>query len=268
VIKRERIFEELQDPTKLILPYSFDNTIETVIVRHLEMKDMQALIPMIVREFGTSLKDLEFFWKKRDIKFFVELWFDRLIFPWIVRVSLVLKIERQRDGDNVDLPNIFPDHNIFCLENASKEVVGMVELSKQPLDPNMNPGPMPVPMLMKNAYCKYKRLPPPNAWVTNLLIGEEYRGRGYSKTLMKAVEGLAKRWEFDTIYLHVDSDTQNGGRIPQNLYQRLGYRPVEKTTDENETQEDDFSWMSNSNFQSGVYMVEGVPLLFMRRELS
>jgi len=284
--EREKLFKELQDPKKLILPYTFNNTIETVIVRHLEMKDMKTLIPMICEEFGTNEKDVEFAWSKvkkitwvvqyiYNLSNFIDVLVDRGIFPYIVRLSLFLKIQRQEDGDD-SASTLIPDYNILCLEDASRRVVGMVELSRQPMDPNQNPGPIPVPMWLKESDCRKKALPPPNGRVTNLLIGEEYRGRGYSKTLMKAAEGLAKRWDLDTICLHVDPDTENG-RIPQNLYQGLGYRPVvdnnnniqqsDEDNNNNDTVED-FSWMSNTNFQSGIYMVEEVPLLFMRRKLS
>jgi len=265
IVKQEEKYKDLEDPT-LDFPYSFNDDGEMLTIRNLEVRDLEMLIPIIVQEFGTSTSEAEISWQHLDVKSF-ELWLDSIFFPLSVRLSLLLKIQRQQDGDTLDMPDVLPDYNILCLENTSGHVAGIVELSRQPLDPNRNPGPIPMPMFIKKSYCTRKGLPPPNGWVTNLLIGKEYRGQGYSKALMKVVEGRAKRWGCDAIALHVDSDPKTG-RIAQNLYQRLGYRPVIENTANAKDSTADYSWMGQSNCVSGVYMVEGVPLLFMKKELS
>mmetsp|Transcript_10693 Transcript_10693/g.16380 ORF Transcript_10693/g.16380 Transcript_10693/m.16380 type:complete len:312 (+) Transcript_10693:111-1046(+) len=263
-IKQEEKYKELRDQMPEF-PYSFNNDGEMLTIRYLDVGDLESLIPIIVQEFGTSPSEAQISWQNITLKSF-EAWLDSMLFPMSVRVSLLLKIERRKDGDSPAMPDVLPDYNILCVETASGHIAGIVELSRQPLDPNRNPGPIPMPMFVKKSYCAGKRLPPPNGWVTNLLIAENCRGRGYGKILMNVVEGIAKRWGCDAIALHVDSDPRSG-RIAQKLYQRLGYRPVIQNTASNRDHEAGYGWMGPSNCVSGVYMVEGIPLLFMKKKL-
>jgi GNAT superfamily N-acetyltransferase len=169
---------------------------------------------------------------------------------------------RCQQGNDESMPDIVPDYNVLCLENSALGgVVAIVELSVQPLDPLRNPPPIPLPMFFKEAYCDSKGLPPPNAWISNLLVDENARGKGYSKMLMAATEGLAKQWGCDSISLHVDSDSV-AGKVPQKLYERLGYEPVVEANIEQR-----FDWMGPDILKTGLYMVEGVPLIFLRKQL-
>jgi hypothetical protein len=139
----------------------------------------------------------------------------------------------------------------------------MVELSIQPLDPERNPPPVPFPIWYKEAYSKSKGLPPPNGFVTNLLISDQYRGKGYSKVMMKAVEGLARSWGCTSISLHVDADPTSG-EIAQALYKSLGYQPVSS-----DATKDKFDWVDPAfQLRSSIYMIDGVALLFLRKSLE
>jgi hypothetical protein len=57
--------------------------------------------------------------------------------------------------------------------------------------------------------------------------------------------------------LHCDADESNGGKIPQKLYEQLGYSMLQ-------ADDDKFSWM---NAKSSIFLVEGVPLLYLRKDL-
>jgi GNAT superfamily N-acetyltransferase len=171
-----------------------------------------------------------------------------------------MKIVRREKGYDQSAPEVDPDHNLLCLEDESGRAVAIVELSVQPLNPQRNPPPFPIPLFIKEAYCEAQDLPPPNGWISNLLVDEACRGRGYSKAIMLATEGIARKWGCTSISLHVDPDSSTG-RVPQRLYERLGYKPVVVETDQK------FLWMGPDVIRSGLYMVDGLPLLFLRKEL-
>lgn len=103
-------------------------------------------------------------------------------------------------------------------------VVGMVELSLQPPDADRNPPALPLPLWVKAALAKHTTLDGSlQGWVTNLLISDSRRGKGYSKILMAAVEGIAEhKWGCQSVYLHADADVRSG-KVPQSLYEGLGY---------------------------------------------
>ena len=272
--------DNLGKPT-VLFPFTLTNTQgdgseEVLTIRTLEKPDLQTVVPMCVKEFGTSGEMSPFPWRNLN-RNTLQAWFDDLIFGPLVGMSFEMKI-LQRDKEP---RNDF----VLCLERSNNqgspsEVVGIVELSLQPLDPHRNPPPVPLPLWYKELYSQTNSVPAPNGWVTNLLIDESHRGKGYAKILMAAVEGLAKSWGCSSISLHVDSDRVSG-KVPQKLYQKLGYQPVLTSTnkddatfdvvaakDENNNNRMDWGWMGGSNpVQSGLYMVDGVLLLFMRKEL-
>ena len=80
---------------------------------------------------------------------------------------------------------------------------------------------------------------------------------------MAACEGLAKSWGYNEAYLHVDADSSSGGPA-QNLYNSLGYEPVI-----DESYNENFTWMgSTPAMNRGLYIVDGVALLFLKKKLS
>jgi hypothetical protein len=258
----KEVIQYLQSPA-LEFPHTFQTTTgeDTLTIRFLEQRDLSTVVPMCVREFGTSPEPRKFPWNNLNQRA-IEAWLDSITFGPLVRLSLSTKILRCEQGNDESMPDIVPDYNVLCLENsAAGGVVAIVELSVQPLDPLRNPPPIPLPMFFKEAYCESKGLPAPNAWISNLLVDENARGKGYSKMLMAATEGLAKQWGCDSISLHVDSDSV-AGKVPQKLYERLGYEPVVEANIEQR-----FDWMGPDILKTGLYMVEGVPLIFLRKQL-
>jgi ribosomal protein S18 acetylase RimI-like enzyme len=219
---------------------------------------------MCVREFGTgdsitSLDDIPWEELMNNQSSVQNLW-DQLFFGPLVRWALEMKIQRQRSGDD-PRRNIKPDDNVLCLEIDGR-VVAIVELSIQPPDAERNPPPVPIPMFFKELLSTVRGLPPPDGWVTNLLVDDAYRGLGYSKVLMKAVEGLAKSWDCSAIHLHVDADAVSG-KVAQDLYRGLGYEPA---MDQRSTKK--YDWMGPELMSLGLYVVDDVPLLFLRKNLT
>jgi GNAT superfamily N-acetyltransferase len=226
-----------------------------LVIRNIEKNDLPVLIAMCVKEFGSTSEVIDFPWKNLNMNSIQE-WFDSVLFGPLIGMSLEMKIQRQGSTSEE------PDYNIVCLEENG-EIVGIVELSIQPLDPERNPPPVPFPIWYKEAYSTSKGLPPPNGFVTNLLIADQHRGKGYSKVMMKAVEGLARSWGCTSISLHVDADPTSG-EIAQALYKSLGYEPVSS-----DATKDKFDWMGPEfQLRSGLYMIEGVALLFLRKSLE
>lgn len=237
-----------------------------VIIRTLTKDDLDDVVPMCVKEFGSTEPPITNFnqipWEKvfNDTAVLNDVT-ERIIFGPLVRMSLEMKINRQLAGDDPTRPNVQADDTVLCAETDGR-VVGIVDLSRQPPDPERNPPPVPLPMFLKNLWSTFRGLPSPDGWVTNLLVDESYRGQGYSKLLMKAVEGLARSWGCRSIYLHVDAD-MTSGRVPQELYRGLGYEPVIDTQAQRK-----YDWMGPELLQTGLYVIDEVPLLFLRKNLT
>jgi GNAT superfamily N-acetyltransferase len=184
-----------------------------------------------------------------------------------------------------------------------ENIVGMVEISLQPIEYDKNPPAFPVPRWIKEQYSRINDLGPLEGWVTNLLVPPTARGRGYSKILMWATEGIAKKWNCHSIYLHADADIRSG-RIPQRLYEGLGYKVVHgnpmtfrafqqkyrrqrygqnrpaspsvstAASKYNDDYDDMFAWAADASrsaglspFSSSIRMVQGAALLCYRKNL-
>lgn len=264
------VFHDLQS-AELSLPYDIfleqededDSSCQGKLsVRFMTPDDIQQLMPICIDEFGTgstmSLLDFPWYNFRR-----VSNWWDRVIFEPSVTLSLLCKMNanlRHQSSTTKD-----PAMLVLCQYYPSKKdekekVVGMVEVSLQAPQPNRNPPPFPIPLWIKDLYCRLtsNRL---QGWVTNLLIDPQYRGLGYAKILMAATEGVTKSWGGNFIYLHADADYQSG-KVAQTLYKGLGYEVV--TDDSSE-----YDWMTggNQNPFSSIRIIEGVPLLCFRKRL-
>ena len=254
---------------------------QLVTIRLLTANDLTTIVPMCVSEFGageSTLEDLidNFPWNKKpmEMKEYIVDWWENFILPsfiyWTFRLKIVTRspqdhallvatLSQQEKTSDVSTMDINENYRDTTKDNNNNnEIVGMVELSRQPPEPNRNPPAFPLPLWYKEAYCKLKKLPPPNGWVTNLLVGPNFRGQGYSKLLMAAAEGVAQSWGCSMIHLHCDANAV-GGKVPQLLYKGLGYDMVE---DPNSP----YAWMG-SEFSTKIFMVDGVALLYFRKAL-
>jgi GNAT superfamily N-acetyltransferase len=275
-------------------------------LRYMTTDDLKALVPMCIQEFGSEqLNDIANGNNRRrsllprwilDPKQIPDLWegfsFEMLIY-WTLRlklmqggnsghsnpkeqpkdpVMLVLCEKRQSDQRNTGL----------SLSWAPR-VVGMVELSLQPPDADRNPPALPLPLWVKATLAKETTLDGSlQGWVTNLLICDSCRGRGYSKILMAAAEGIAQhKWRCSSVYLHADADAQSG-KVPQSLYEGLGYDLVIGSTkkgkgdsndddNNNENLSAKFGWMGVTGKEmerfTAIRMVDGVALLCYSKQL-
>eukprot|EP00536_Pseudo-nitzschia_multiseries_P018747 jgi/Psemu1/293633/fgenesh1_pg.3039_\ len=161
--------------------------------------------------------------------------------------------------------------------SPKERLVGMVELSLQPPNADRNPPALPLPRWFRAALARHTTLDGSlQGWVTNLLVDDSCRGRGYSKILMAACEGIAKHsWGCKSMYLHADADISSG-RIPQALYEGLGYQPVTGSTRKQpqanaKTLEEEFAWAGVAGKElerfTAIRMVDGVALLCYSKKL-
>ncbi len=261
-----KLLDESHEPSRgnnITLPFSLSHNLQEnehsdavadsgLTVRKLRVEDLKSVVSMCWDEFQTgpptSLADFPFSLSRQEI---VD-WFDRFTFGPALELSLRMKILWSEEHD---------DHHVLVLMAPDGEdICGLVELSWQPPQGTRNPPPIPLPMSVKEAYSKGNGLAPPEGWVTNLLIAQRYRGRGYSKILMAAVESLAIMWGCRFIFLH--AQPFENGRIAQALYHGLGYQLVV------DHHQGNFPWMDSEQFLGpGMYIVGGVPLLFLRKAL-
>lgn len=266
-------------------------TPKVVTIRYLTVEDLSAIVPLCVAEFGggemTFQDFVDFFpWDRSpaDMKEYVVDWWDNFILPSFVywtflwkiaaynnshgerpqdHALLVATLQQEKQPEIVDFATTATEitkqlSTITGNDNNDAVIVGMVELSRQPPEANRNPPAYPLPLWYKTAYCNMKQLPPLNGWVTNLLVGPDFRGQGYSKLLMAATEGVARSWGCNMIHLHCDANSI-GGKVPQTLYKGLGYEMVE---DPNSP----YAWMG-SELSTKIFMIQGVALLYFRKAL-
>jgi ribosomal protein S18 acetylase RimI-like enzyme len=235
-------------PCSVALETASDNVKESLTIRLLETEDVDQVTQMCCREYGSKSSSLlDFPWQKPTVSA-IEDWFDAVTLRPLVEVTMRLKIQESCLQNHAVL--------VACL---GAKIVGMVEISRQPPLPDRNPPPFAMPLWLKQTYCRVYKVGPLEGWITNLLITPEHRGRGIGKALVKASEGMARKWGSRSIHLHCDADTVSG-HIPQRLYQSMGYH---KVADEKA----EYSWMGSAILSTSVYLVDGVPLLYLRKEL-
>lgn len=260
------VFEDLRSKD-ISLPFEFQlnkKESSTLVVRQLEKEDVSTAVSMCLKEYGSYPSTAS---TKSDVlskKFDAELTeFENFMFSFIVLIGLGQRVERREKSDvSQGLPQ---DHNVILLStigpNGEDTPIGMAEISLQPPDPARTSPPFVVPTNLKRIFSFIYGAPDPCPYVSNVLIRDEYRGEGYGKVLMAACEGLAKSWDYDSVYLHVDADPSSGGPA-QRLYSSLGYAPVV-----NNKYNEKFSWMGIDQMNKGLYIVDGVALLFLKKLL-
>jgi GNAT superfamily N-acetyltransferase len=252
-------------------------------LRHLEVEDIKPILPEIVREFGAYDTPTSTGSKLGDE---LATWIENFLFSFTVLVGLDQRVERRKKGYGKGA-NVPPDHNVICLvevtpviNNNSKngndatttvsyaeQIVGIAELSWQPPDPTRNAPPFVLPYFAKDLISrlnnKHDEGKVPKGYVSNVLTWKNRRGLGYSRVLMAALEGIARRWGCDDIRLHVDADEMSG-RIARGLYWSLGYEAVP----DRGNGKLGYEWMGPQMANRGLYLVEGVPLLYLRKSLN
>ncbi|KAL7539240.1 hypothetical protein ACHAWF_006344 [Thalassiosira exigua] len=281
-------------------PYSIDllpaadgkrsNQPTTIVIRHLEDDDIKKVMPEVVREFGALAPSPSTGSKSGD-----ELAekIENYLFSLTVLIGLTQRVVRREKGYARD-NSARPDHDVICLvertpsDNANgngaigdtgssgvpfaEQIVGIAEVSWQPPNPNANAPPFVLPYFAKALISRFSpsrdgtSSTSPRAYVSNVLVWKARRGRGYSRALMAALEGIARSWGCDDVRLHVDAN-EFSGRIARSLYWSLGYEGV---PDRGTSRVDDvgYDWMGPHMANQGLYLVDGVPLLYLCKNLK
>jgi len=133
-------------------------------------------------------------------------------------------------------------------------------------------------------------------WITNLLVKPEHRGRGYAQLLLAAADAWfltvmkgetsdgdspsSSRQEQPinganddklrlSMHLHCDANSVSG-KGPQALYKKCGYEEafVMQGSSNDVIRGGDFSWLGPETLSSSVVVIDGVPLLYLRKNLS
>ena len=98
----------------------------------------------------------------------------------------------------------------------TKAIVGVVEVSEQPCDGKV-PGDVRLPTL------PFISMPPNVAYVSNLAVLSEWRGRGLGSSLLEACEGVvASTWNLNEVYLHAAT----GQERLLSYYRERGYEQL------------------------------------------
>jgi len=254
---------------------------EEIIVRLMTPNDLEFLIPLCLEEFGNgnSNKSGGFPWTLNPKK--IAAWWEQFCFEKLISFTLRLKMKTNQqllqqqqllvNSSEINDPAMLvlserrpskgkQGSNTAALEHGER-VVGMVELSLQPPNFNRNPPAIPLPLKMKETLALQTELGTLQGWITNLLIDPARRGLKYSKILMTATEGIAKGWGCQFIFLHADADIRSG-KIPQRLYESLGYQVVTGHDKE------EYAWAGTGlDHFSSIRMVDGAALLCYSKRL-
>ena len=274
-------------PIDMMMPPTTDNKRDNdwpdrLILRHLEDEDIISILPEIVREFGSLSIPTTNTPEQPGNALSTKI--ENFLFSLTVLIGLTQRVERRKKG--YLSADARPDHNVVCLveripkdrSNRSdnddgkttilytEQIVGIAELSFQPPNPSVNAPPFVLPYFVKQLICNIGGADPVG-YVSNVLVWKTRRGRGYSHVLMAALEGIAKLWQCNDIRLHVDAG-EHSGRIARDLYWNLGYDGV---PDRGTTRKDGtvgYEWMGPCLAHQGLYLVDGVPLLYLRKSLK
>jgi GNAT superfamily N-acetyltransferase len=244
----------------------FDSN-DKLLIRLMEWKDVKAVTDICINEYGEKPDTTNVFSSE-----FWSDWSEYFALRPLVDLSMRLKVNGRASRNKTPEDHIVL---IACLSSgmvndlSSKKqshVVGMIELSLQPLQPERNPPPVPIPLALK----KVRYGGNLQGWITNLLVVPGYRGRGIAKVLLAACEGIARKWKCRSISLHCDADSSSG-MIPQQLYAKLGYLPLKEAPTSA-----GYSWIAQpaetgpyvTSLTTSVFVIDDVPLLYLFKTIE
>ena len=253
--------QDISESSKIsLLPRTITKkNMKDLTLRYLQEKDLPSVVRMCMDEYGSSsfisgAFGPDILTSEPNALIDIGIAYEKWALAFGIYIGMYQRVKRQVSGSSNSA--VKPDHNVVCLL-LGDEVIGMAEVSIQSRDPLRTSPAFIIPMFIKQLLFRSKGLVP---YISNVLMKEQFRGRGFGKLLMDACEDLARDMGFDEVYLHVDADAKSG-KIARRLYKKSGYKPVIM-----EGQCDD-AWIGNDKV-SGIYMVEGVPLSFLRKGLE
>jgi GNAT superfamily N-acetyltransferase len=210
-----------------------------------QASDLRAIVAMNIREYGRGPAVLPWDNPKLLGRYITRQVLVNLI-EWSMRCKLL-----STDDHLIYVAKLYTTTTTDSRDDSQNVVdcyVGMIEVSLQPVLPQRNPPPFPIPLPVKRWIASAHNVPM-QGWISNLLVVPEYRGAGYSKLLVRAGEAVAQReWDCHSIHLHCDADPGKGGTIARQLYATLGYQTL-------------------PNNQSQV-IIDGVPLLYLSKHMQ
>jgi len=237
----ERILERLSE-NDVSLPYRINDS--SIVLRLMEEDDIAPICKLCLDEYSSSQFDFPQLQELHDKDKVID-WYDTWALKQLIDISLSLKLMNQKKDHAV----------VVACRSIDNELVGMVEVSRQIIDPARNPSPFPYPLMFKRVISMVSRTEM-GGWIANLLVDPSERGRGLGKLLVAATEGIAREWSCESIHLHCDADTV-AGRVSQSLYGSLGYLPLGSLESKR--------WPSDKT--DSIFDVEGVPLLYLQKQL-
>jgi ribosomal protein S18 acetylase RimI-like enzyme len=277
-------------------PYSIDllpkkandetvsNQATKLVVRHLEEEDIVNILPEVVREFGSLMSSTP-----NEPGDEVATQIENYLFSLTVLIGLTQRVKRRIKGYptvETGTKSNYPDHNVICIVEQiptlsqpgvyTEQIVGIGEISWQPPNPNKNAPPFVLPYFIKRILAKFTPnvdengnvLDSPRGYISNVLVYKSRRGLGYANILMAALEGIAITWGCKDVRLHVDAD-EKSGNVAQSLYRKLGYNGVpDRASPKKKSDKLGYEWMGPSMANEGLYMVDGIPLLYMQKPLE
>jgi GNAT superfamily N-acetyltransferase len=257
--------QEIVVPSKKAIGNVFvqKETPSTVIIRLISYPDLDQVRHLCMKEYGPKMIQP---WTVADAAAsspwlawmqHCQVWWEAFSLLLLIEGSMRLKLLQYHD----ELPR---DYVILVLSTADDQIMGMVELSRQPASATRNPPAVPLPIWWKQALLLGHDHRPfqddetttLQAWVSNLLIHPSFRRQGHGQLLMAAVEGVVRRWNkeqtsmdpISSIHLHADADPV-AGWAAQSLYRQLGYRPP-------------------ASLPSGLVLIDGMALVYLRKQLE
>jgi len=254
--------------------YLHDESVPTrsaneIVSRELKLCDVPAVVDLCMEEYGprpTLPKDG--LWDHDSI---MSLW-DQWAFKTLVAEGFRRRIHRN-------------DHSIVCLESinddGNNEILAIAEVSLQP--PYQTAPPLPHPYILKQVLAlwghfyrkSFLGLSLPfrindsllQPYISNVLVRENERGKGYGKWIMTVAEMKARSMGYSTVTLHVDANPSSA-KVAQAMYSNLGYQPIFWTSANAQPILEGGGDTENVGVSSAVYFIEGIPLLYLYKNIS
>lgn len=251
----------------------------SLVIREMELKDIPAAVNLCMEEYGPKKprtqrrkKNDMWHWDNGRI---IHLW-DWWALSTVVYVGFQQRMERE-------------DHCVICLERTTavgkcygeeegSEILAIAEVSLQP--PYSTAAPLPLPFVFKRLWAawEYHHRKPSSlpfecpksllqAYISNVLVKESERGKGYGKQIMVAAEQQAVRMGYTTVTLHVDANPTSG-KVAQAMYTRLGYQPIVQMCSQSNPNLSQEDIAVEGGFTSAIHLVDGIPLFYMYKTIQ
>jgi len=245
-----------------------------IISRELKLCDVPAVVNLCMEEYGPRCTPKDSYaiqnrlWDHDSI---MSLW-DQWAFKTLVAEGFRQRIHRN-------------DHSIVCLESINddndNEILAVAEVSLQP--PYHTATALPQPYILKRVLAlwghfyrkSFLGLSLPfrindsllQPYISNVLVRENERGKGYGTWITTVAEMKARSMGYSTVTLHVDANPSSA-KVAQAMYSNLGYQPIFWTSPNVQPILEGGGDMENVGVSSAVYFIEGIPLLYLYKNIS